>query len=137
MSPIFLNGKNTPLNANTGGVPDVGDALLEWFQPMTFGVVTKTTQNFQVVETVVETSFRGVIQPLSGRSLAMKPEGQRQWKWIQVHSDPCLILKTDQIIVYLGTQYRVMSQQDFRLYGYVRYELANDYTGSGPTVVTP
>lgn len=134
---IIRNGKDTPLNSNSGTLPQLDDALLDYFQPMIFGVVAKSVQNFQLVETVVQVNFQGVWQPLSGRELAMKPEGQRQWKWIQVHADPSLTLKTDQIITYLGVQYRVMAQKDYRLYGYVEYHVVNDFTGSGPTVVTP
>jgi len=33
----------------------------------------------------------------------------------------------------LGTQYRVMLKQNFALYGYVRFEMSQDYTGSVPT----
>lgn len=134
---IIQNGRNTPLNANSGTVPNVGDALLDWFQPMIFGVVTKTVQNFQAVETQVQVNFQGVIQPLTERQLMLKPEGQRAWSWFWVHADPSLILETDSDIVYLGKQYRVMSNKDYSLYGYIEYHLVQDYTGSGPTVVSP
>lgn len=127
------NAKDTPLNAQQGTIPDVGGALRNWFQYSVFGVVTKTTVNFQVVETVVDTPFRGVVQPMTGRQLMIKPEGERSWNWITVHSDPVLDLKTDSIIIYLGTQFRVMAKKDFEIYGYVYYELVSDWTGSGPT----
>lgn len=132
MSSI-LNAKNTPLNANSGTVPNVSGALLNWFQKMVFGLVTKTIQDFQVIETVVQINFMGVIQPLSGRQLMMKPEGQRQWNWIWVHSDISLNLKIDDVIIYLETQYRVMTKKDYNIYGYIEWTLVNDYTNSGPT----
>ncbi len=134
---VIGNGANRPLNQNSGGVPNVGDALLEWFQPMTFGVVTKVTRNFQTVETMEEINFRGVWQPQGPRAISYKPEGQRDWKWFMLHSDPSLILEPDQVVAYLGTQYRVKSQTDYRLYGYIQYELIEDFTGSGPTPEAP
>ena len=131
MSNTIQNGKNTPLNVKTGTVPDVGGALLDWFQPMTFGIVTKI-EGIQVQETVEEIAFRGVIQPMDGRTLMQKPEGERKWNWFQVHAEPQLSLNIDDTIVYLGTQYRVMKYKDFSLYGYAYFEIVEDYTGSGP-----
>lgn len=128
----ITNGANTPLNARSGSVPNVSGAMQNWFQPMTFGVVTKTNVGFEVVETVDNVSFRGVIQPLSGRDLLIKPEGQRAWKWTMLHSDITLDLKIDSIVTYLGLQYRVMSKKDYRIYGYYYWELVEDYTGAGP-----
>lgn len=130
--PPISNASNRTLNQNTGSVPDMGGALLSWFQPMTFGVITKTNVDFQVLETVTNTDFRGVWQQLSPRLLQMKPEGQRSWNWFQVHSTPDLILEPDTIITYLGIQYRVMARIDHRLYNYIEYHVVNDYTGAGP-----
>lgn len=127
------NGKNTPLNVRTGTIPDVSGALLSWFQPMVFGVVTKTASGFQVVETVVDTSFRGVIQPLTDRQLMLKPEGQRAWTWLMLHSDTSLQLNVDDVVIYLGEQTRVMARKDYSIYGYLQYSLVQDWTGSGPT----
>jgi len=127
-------GKNTPLNQRAGSFPDVSDALLDWFQPMVFGVVTKTTQGFQVVETMTETSFQGVWQPFTDRQLLLKPEGERAWSWYWLHAEPTLNLEVDNVVNYLGTQYRVKSKKDYRLNGYVEYQLVEDYTGAGPTV---
>lgn len=126
------NGADTPLNAQAGTVPDVGGALLDWFQPMVFTRVTKETVGFQLVETAVDTNFRGVIQPLSARALMLKPEGQRSWTWLSLHSDPSLQLNTDEVVTYRGVQTRVMARKDYSLYGYLYYEIVQDFTGSGP-----
>lgn len=130
---IFKNGKDTPLNQNSGTVPNVGDAMLNWFQNITFGVVTKTVVNAQVVETMEEVTFKGVWQPLTERKLMLKPEGQRAWSWYWLHADPALNLPVDNVVVYLGKQFRVMAKKNYELYGYVEYELVQDYTGAGPT----
>lgn len=136
MSTI-ANGKNTPLNVKTGTVPDVGGALTDWFQPMVFERVTKETVGFQVIETGVETAFRGVIQPFTNRDLQLKPEGQRAWSWFWLHAEPQLALNVDEVVTYLGVQTRVMARKDYTIYGYIVYELVQDWTGAGPTLETP
>lgn len=134
---IIPNGKNTPLDARAGTVPDVSDAMFDWFQPMTFEPVGKVVSGFQVVETATPVNFLGVWQPLTERALQLKPEGQRAWSWFWVHAEPSLVLEVDDVVQYLGVQYRVMTHKDYRLYGYVEYHLVTDWTGSGPTEVTP
>jgi hypothetical protein len=131
---ILGNAKNITLDNQTGTLPNVSDALMGWMQPMTFGVVTKTVVNFQVVETMTEINFQGVMQPLQAEQLMMKPEGQQSWNWQWLHADPSLVLTIDQVINYRGTQYRVMAFKPYDSYGYREYELVQDYTGSGPEV---
>lgn len=131
---IIKNAKDTPINVQTGTVPNVNAAMANWFQPMTFGVVEKNVDAFQVVETMINISFQGVIQPLTGRRLMLKPEGQRAWTWLWLHADPSLVLQVDSVVTYLGKQTRVMAQKNYAIYGYVEYELVQDWTGAGPEV---
>jgi hypothetical protein len=124
---MIINGKDLPLNQNSGTVPDVSGALKNWFQPISMTSITKTVVNFKVIESGTPIETLGVWQPFSGKQLAMKPEGQRKWGWWTLHAEPGLVLEPDQIVTYLGINYRVMRQQDYRLYGYVEYELVEDY----------
>jgi hypothetical protein len=126
---MIANGKDRKLTENTGTPPDVSGAMQNWFQPITFSRITKTTQNYIVIETKEDVSFQGVWQPFSPKQLTIKPEGQRSWSWFTCHAEPGLVLLPDEIISYLGVQYRVMAQNDYRLYGYVEYHLIQDYTG--------
>lgn len=132
MGTIF-NACNMPINQVSGTVPDVSGAMLDWFQSMVFTKVVKTTVGFQDVEKGTAINFRGVIQPLSARKLELKPEGQRSWTWLLLHSDRTLILNTDEVVTYLGVQTRVMARKDYSLYGYLEYELVQDWTGAGPS----
>lgn len=120
-----------------GALPQVGGALQGWFQAMSFMVVTKTIQAFQVKESGEAVNFRGVIQPLKDSALYLKPEGQRTWTWWQMHCDILLPLKNDDVVTYKGKQTRVMSIKDYSAYGYYEYQLAQDWTGAGPEVITP
>lgn len=109
--------------------------LSGWVQSLTFGVVTKETINYEVVETYFAIPFRGVWQPLETRKLMLKPEGERSWTWIQCHATSDLGLKNDDIVRFQGTQYRVMAQWGYDLNGFREYHLVQDYTGSGPTEI--
>ena len=132
MGVPISNASNTPLNQNCGTLPDVSGALFSWFQPLTFTSIVKTVVGYQVVETPTNVTFQGVWQPFTAQQLSMKPEGQRQWKWFTVHAQPGLELIPDEVITYLGTQYRIKDKLDYILYGYVEYHLVEDYTGAGP-----
>jgi hypothetical protein len=132
MTATIKNGKDTPINFQTGTVPDVSGALQDYFQPMTFTLVTKVTSAFQVIETGNAISFRGTIQPFTARQLLLKPEGQRAWSWFWLHADPVLTLQVDDVVIWNGKQTRVMARKNYQLYGYVEYELVQDWTGAGP-----
>jgi hypothetical protein len=132
MSAPIVNAKDTLLNQNNGTVPQVYDAMVNWFQPLTMTSLVKTIVNFQVVEMPTVYNFQGVWQPLSARQLMMKPEGQRSWRWFQLHCQPSVAFNVDDVVNYLGIQYRVKAIFDYTQYGYVLYHLVEDFTGSGP-----
>jgi hypothetical protein len=121
------NASSVLLTQNPGTLPSVQDAMLDWFQNLTFTRIVKTTINFNVVETPTSYSFQGVRQPFTAQQLVMKPEGQRQWKWETIHAFPNLVLNPDEIIGFAGQNYRVMRKSDFSEYGYVLYEIVQDY----------
>lgn len=134
-APIF-SAKNIPLSQNTGNLPNMASALEGWMQPMVFGTVTKTMINSVVREVMTTIEFQGVMQPFSFEQLAIKPEGERSWKWYMLHAQIGLQLETDSVVNYQDVQYRVMEKGDYKEYGYVEYHLIQDFTGSGPTDAT-
>lgn len=130
---IIKNAADTPLNAQSGTTPDVSGSFLNYFQLMTFSVVTKTVgANFQVIETANAINFQGVIQPFTERQLMLKPEGERAWSWYWLHAEPSLVLNVDDVVVHNGVQTRVASRKNYVLYGYVEYHLVQDFIGAGP-----
>ena len=124
---MIKNGRDVLLTQNSGTLPDVSGAMENWFQKMIFNILTKEVVNHVLKETSSELEFRGVWQALKGQALYIKPEGQRNWKWFQVHSDTDLVLKTDDVVRYLGVNYRVMDKTDQSLYGYYEYHLVEDF----------
>lgn len=132
MSIPIQNAKDVSLSQNSGTVPNMGDALLNWFQPITFTQIVKSIVNYQDVETPTNVSFLGVWQPLSPQDVLMKSEGQRIWKWFTVHTQIQLPLAPDDVLTYLGVQYRVKGKLDYSIYNFYEYHLVQDYTGAGP-----
>lgn len=129
---IISNANKKPLFAQPSTLPNMGSTILDWFVPMVFVRVTKQIINFQVVESAININFLGVWQPLDARELIIEAQGQRRWKFFQVHSTPDLQLVPDEVILYLGTQYRVRAVLNYQEYGYMHYHLEQDYTGAGP-----
>lgn len=129
---VISNAANRPLFARSGTVPDVSDAMQDYFQPMMFEKLTKTVVAGEAVETGVPINFRGVIYPFTDRQLYLKEEGQRAWTWFELFADPVLTLDVDDVVNYKGIQTRVMARRDYAIYGYVQYQLVQDFTGSGP-----
>lgn len=127
MSIPIQNASSIPLNLNTGTVPDVSGALRDWFQPMTFTKIVKSVLNFKLVETVTNVDFLGVVDPGS-QPLKMMTNGQRKWNSFTCYTQPGVPLEPDDVVVYLGTRYRVKNKFDYTIYQYVRYELEQDFT---------
>jgi len=110
-------------------LPSMSGTLLGWFRPLVLGFVTKQVVEGEVKEVVLNKTCRGVIQPFDDRKLRLKPEGQRSWNWQMLHTTPDVRLRNDESFRIKGILYRVMSNSDYSEYGYISYELVQDYTG--------
>lgn len=113
---------------DASGLPYMGDVVASWARPITVGLVTKEMLDGEVVETVEDIDTRGMLQPFTASQLAIKPEGQRTWDWSALHALPDLTLTLDDIVTIFGRRFRVMTKKDYTLYGYLRYELVENYT---------
>jgi hypothetical protein len=132
--PIF-NANQLTLDQNTGTLPDVSGGIYDYFQPITFSQIIKTVVNFQVIETPTITACSGVWQPMGSRRLEIMPHGQRKWRLFEFWTTLAVQLQPDDVITYLSVQYRVLNREDWKLSGILHYDLAEDYTGSGPNPV--
>ncbi len=110
-------------------LPDLRSAVVGWFRPLILVKVQKTPVDHEIVEARTELRCMGMIQPFGPRELRIKPEGQRAWNWQMLHTTPDVALKDDEEFTIRGTRYRVMSQQNWSMYGYIAYELVQDYQG--------
>lgn len=75
-------------------------------------------------------TFRGTIQPLSPKQVELKPEGQRQWEWLQIHCQSFNKLDGTDQIIYNGKIFKVMGVNDYNQNGYIEYHLVFDYQRS-------
>ena len=125
---MIINAKDKPLSYT--GLPQMGEVLPSWFQPLTFDLVTKTVVDYEVQEVRQTIQTQGVRQPMSAKQLEIKPEGQRAWQWETIHCLPDVKLKVDDIVIFDGVRYRVMQKWDWSEYGYLEYHIHQAYEGS-------
>jgi hypothetical protein len=130
ISSIGIPSANTRSVSDAAStLPSMSGTITGWFRPLVLGRVTKSIVDGETKEAVFEQRCQGVIQPFDDRKLKVKPEGQRSWNWQMLHTTPNVKLRNDEEFKIKGTPYRVMSQKDYSEYGYVTYELVQDYTG--------
>jgi len=109
-------------------VPNVADVVQGWLSTLTATKVGKLMDDGDVVETYSVIRFHGMIQPLSGIDLEIKPEGERHWEWVKIYTDYdnfCV----DDCITIQGKKYRIKHKMPYEKYGYgfYRYDCINDY----------
>lgn len=127
MNAIIIPANRRTVSESAGSLPNMAGTLNGWMRPLKVGIVTKTQENFQVKESVRNFESAGVIQPFSPRQLAIKPEGERSWKWVMLHCVASLKMTTDDAPIINGVRYRVMGVFPYGDYGFLQYELVQDY----------
>lgn len=128
------NAKDVPLSSNPGTLPNMADSVANWFQLLVFEKVIKSIVNFQVVETTTPINFQGFVETNPKRTLVMATNGQRLWKVKTLFCWPTVQLAPDDVVIYEGVQYRIGATIDFKQYGYISYEILQDYVGAGPII---
>lgn len=127
-APLGIYSANTkPVSVMASPLPNMSATVRSYFRPMKLVRVQKTVGGFEVAEERVELDCQGTIQPFSARELKLKAEGQRSWNWQMLHTTPDVDMKNDEEFIYRGTRYRVMSQSGYSDFGYISYELVQDY----------
>lgn len=132
----FQLGADHGVNEVQGTVPGFENDLDDWFQNMAFEKVGKILSEdtaFQVVETTTVIPFRGFIVPERAWEMNLKPQWQRTWRFYKCYAEKVLPLFTDDVIVYDGNQYRVTGVTSWKQFGYMEYEIAQDWVLRGPT----
>ena len=134
VGPIQL-GRNRAIDFAQGTLPNLFDSFDDWMQNMIFEKVGKVVSEdtaFQAVETTTRIPFRGLIVPEKAWELQIKPIAQRAWKYFKCYAEAALPLQPDDIILWQGGQYRVTAVTDYSMFGYMEYELAQDWLARGP-----
>lgn len=110
------------------GMPQMGDTLTGWEVPLTLVRVVQSIVEEELSTSETVYNFLGVWQPLSAERLELKPEGQRSWEWIWIHTkSSSLNLETADKVIFNNRRYKVMAKKDYGLNSFVEYELVRDY----------
>lgn len=124
---MIINGCDKSITV-ASSLPNMSDALTNWFQTMTISVVTKTVVNHVLTEVETVKNIMAVKQPFTSKQLMIKPEGQRAWSWEWLHVRSEDLFANDDIVRIGAKKYRIMNKWDFVEYGYNSYEIIQDYT---------
>lgn len=110
------------------GMPQMGSAFMGWGSPVVLKKIVQTIVDGLVISTETDISYKAVIQPLATEQIQLKPEGQRSWQWLQIH---CVSgennLKTNDLVSYNGTSYKIMAVRDYSLNNFIEYHAIADY----------
>jgi hypothetical protein len=110
------------------GMPQMRAAFSGWMQPVKLRRVTQSVCDGLVTDNIQDIIFRGTIQPLSPKQIALKPDGQRAWEWLQIHClESIADLNINDRIVFNGKFYKIMGQFGYSLNNYIEYHCVRDY----------
>jgi len=108
--------------------PQICAAFQNWQSDITLVVVKQQIVDGLVKDIERQMTFKGVIQPLGAQKLMLKPEGERAWKWLQIHCfSGKLNLDPNDRILYRDEYFKIMADNDYSLNNYVEYHLVKDY----------
>ncbi len=110
------------------GMPQMGAAFSNWTTKITLKRIAQKIIDGLVSEETENITFQGVVQPLSAKQLALKPEGDRAFQWLQIH---CLTttqdLVTNDRIEYAGQKYKIMNVWNWQLNNFIEYHAVEDF----------
>lgn len=111
-------------------VPYLGNALNGWVKKTNITVITQSVVDHETVETESDVTYLANLQPMPAAKVARKPEEQRTWTWWSIIiRDRTILLVTDDIIQDdAGRKFRIEQANDWREYGFTKYEAVEDYT---------
>ena len=122
----IFNANSLKIGAS-GGLPNMSQTIIAWFQPIVFGVVTRAVVDYETQETVQQVHTRGVVQPYKPEPLEIEMAGSRSWNWRMVHCLPDLTLENNQYIYYEDVKYKVVQVLKYDEYGYRQYNICETY----------
>lgn len=123
----IVSAKDRPLDQQMNELPNLGPALTGLMVPVALGVVTQQMIHGLSKEVVNVVSTKCVRQAFTATQLMMRPEGARDWKWWSLHFPAEIVLATNDRVEILGVPYRVMEVYDHQAYGYMHYNVIEDY----------
>lgn len=126
--PPLINANALNLSQNVGGLPDVSAAVMTLLQPVSVNLVIQQLINgyYKPIKNIT-VQTQASIQPLP-QELAIKMEGERNWRWSLIHILPNVLLNNNDLITLFGIQYKVMKKENWAQYGYISYFVVENFT---------
>ena len=128
MMTKIINGKDLPFGQSLAGIPDVSEAVIQYFQPVTIGIINSIQINGRtqtIIEKYIKT--RGV-RIANDNKVVITRTGERYFATESVYFLGEVILKIDDIFLFNKIQYRVLAIKNWSEYGYNKYSVVQDYT---------
>lgn len=117
------------ITSSLNSLPNLSDVINSWASDYTAYLIKKKIKNYILVETKRKIHFKGMVQNLNKKELQLKPIGERNWGWYELHSTRKF--KNDDIIEINKIRYRIQSTKpDDTYYGFYVYNLRQDYENS-------
>ncbi len=111
------------------GKPQISAAFSGWGSAILLVKISQQIIDGLVQEIAHQIPFHGIVQPLSAKQIALKPEGERAWAWLQIHiqaSSPVKLDVNDRIMVDCR-KYKVMGRLDYSANNYIELHCVEDF----------
>lgn len=109
-------------------MPQMGAAFAGWQSSIDLVIITQNIVDGFNTETTSLVTFNGTIQPLQPEKIALKPEDQRSFTWLQIHAFAGLDnLVTNDRIIFAEKRYKIMATLDYSLNNFIEYHAIQDF----------
>ena len=116
-----INGAKSKKIGSNGKLPNMSMTILDWFQPITFGIIKTSLVDYEKKITIEYVDTHGVVQPYKPEPLEIQQAGVRSWSWLMIHCLPDLQLYNNEYIMYENIRYKILQRNDYNKYGYIEY----------------
>lgn len=134
---MIKNGKDFPFDQITSGLPDVSQAIIQFFQPVTVGIISSTQIDGYTQSLVARYIKTSGVRTQRQNNLVISKTGQRIWDSVDIYFLSDVILKADDIFLFQDIQYRVIVVDPWTEYGYNHYACVQDFTNISLDPQTP
>lgn len=126
---MIKNGNQKKLS-EFSPTPDLSFGFSRLMRPAKIAVVYQAQSLGWVSNNVSYTDVLMRKTPLKPQQIAIKPEGERAWRWVEIFMMADQIFSVKDVLIVDEMQYRIMAVENWREYGYCRYEAVEDFIGA-------
>jgi len=125
---MITNGKNLDFGQSAAGLPNVGQGVIQLFQPVTVGIIANTQVNGRTQTIITKYVKTQGVRIQTPNKLVMSKSGERIWDAQEVYFLSDIVLVADDLFLFNKFQFRVLEVENWTEYGYNRYAVLQDYT---------